>query len=1276
HGHGPLPTWRGEAALQVEGIGSLQGEISRQPADHPLWQFQGQLQGERTFLGATWTEILTAPTAKKAATADNVTVQVAGELAWWPGERWQLTRLALTAETLHGTGEGVWQEATKQLQGNLRLSMPQANVLTPLLGHPVAGSLHTVLSLHGSWPHPSWQLTTQADKVVLAGWQAERLTARWQGEWHPAVPQIWRGEGEITAVRQTGGGLHLAAPWQWRAELQTERGKGVQLTRLSLHDPDNQATWQGQLDLLQATGAGKWQWQSRHLEHWLRHWQPDWNHGQGAGELSGTWRVTTEEGRQAVAGRRVQLALEGALTQLQGLPAALQTLLGDRLTTQARLQWQSREGWRLEDLRLQGAHLQGKGEGRGDAEWQRQSGQLQLRVAQLQPWSQQAGIPLQGDLQAELRWEGALTAPRLQTTLQGGQWQAGGWHWQKPHVVCVVESWHSGPRGTLTADLPGGERQQTLPLTAMYRVTGSSIQFTDLKLEWPGGKLSSDAWQVDWQKRLADGRWQGNSNTPGEWLHWLTAGALSAPADLQGSLNVQLQWQGQGGEQQLQLVGDSHTLRGSFGMLDKAVLKADLHNLWGEMRGRVDGKINKLHWGKLQLRNASWVLNGEHRVWTFHSTGSGVIRQGETEALSSLPIPVARAALKPIKQEAIDWEMQSTMTMDGKGVIHGTLRHLSGHIGADAVQLHEPAQILLTPGQRREKADWVRVELSRLQLSYGPARLQMQLRFDAQQVDMEGELRLPLSLVHRVGGPDLQGNARAHWRVTGSSSQPDGEFSLSLEKLHINEPALEAVPPATLQATVRLLKGQLESQISLQDLTSQPVTALVALPVQLSFVPWKLALPPTGALSGTLQADAQLAQFALMAAPGLMDSQKLTGLLNIALQFAGTVAAPEVNGTIVVHNGSYENGSLGTQLKQINLDIRANGRTLTIDRLEANDGGQGRMRATGALTLDWNQRLPYHLQATIEKSMLVRRDEWQATVSGPLELQGNWDKMTVTGAITGNEVLLYLADSESLDIQTVAVDSEIRNGLHIAAVPRLKATSTPVYLNLQLHLPSRFFLRGRGLESEWQGDLQVQGMVDEPRLDGRITVKRGYFEFLDQRFDLRKGIIAFDGASPPQPNLDLEAESRSNGGMMAVLRLQGPAFNPTLTLGSDPELPQDELLARILFNRNRQQLTPAQAVGLAVAVEKLRSGGPGLLGKARESIGIDRLEFGGESVEAGSVKAGKYLSDNLLLGVERGVKQGSGKVSVELEVLPNVVLQTEMDETNKSGVGVNWKMDY
>lgn len=77
-------------------------------------------------------------------------------------------------------------------------------------------------------------------------------------------------------------------------------------------------------------------------------------------------------------------------------------------------------------------------------------------------------------------------------------------------------------------------------------------------------------------------------------------------------------------------------------------------------------------------------------------------------------------------------------------------------------------------------------------------------------------------------------------------------------------------------------------------------------------------------------------------------------------------------------------------------------------------------------------------------------------------------------------------------------------------------------------------------------------------------------------------------------------------GVAVNVSVDGRASNPQITLTSVPGLPQDEIMARILFGDSIANLTPIQAVQLAASLNALRASGGGLnpLGKLRSATGI------------------------------------------------------------------------
>ena len=235
-----------------------------------------------------------------------------------------------------------------------------------------------------------------------------------------------------------------------------------------------------------------------------------------------------------------------------------------------------------------------------------------------------------------------------------------------------------------------------------------------------------------------------------------------------------------------------------------------------------------------------------------------------------------------------------------------------------------------------------------------------------------------------------------------------------------------------------------------------------------------------------------------------------------------------------------------------------------------------------------------------------------------------------------------------------------------------------IKIDVSVNSPGRVFVRGRGLDSEWQGQLKIGGEARAPEITGHFSMVRGHFNFLGKRFDLKRGIISFDGSSPPSPRIDALAEA-STKKLTARLQLSGAMASLEMELTSDPVLPSDEILARLFFGQSVSNMSPIQALQLAQAASVLAGGrGVDFMGKTRQFLGVDQLDVkqGGEDAGETSLRAGKYLSEKVYLEVEQGMGSETGKASVEWEVTPNISVETEAGVNAEGGVGVKWKWDY
>ena len=224
-----------------------------------------------------------------------------------------------------------------------------------------------------------------------------------------------------------------------------------------------------------------------------------------------------------------------------------------------------------------------------------------------------------------------------------------------------------------------------------------------------------------------------------------------------------------------------------------------------------------------------------------------------------------------------------------------------------------------------------------------------------------------------------------------------------------------------------------------------------------------------------------------------------------------------------------------------------------------------------------------------------------------------------------------------------------------------------------MRCPGGVFVRGRGLESEWAGSLTITGTAANPQIQGKIEPVRGSFDFLGKRSVLDQGRIGIQGLK--DITIDLTAVYERPG-FRALISVSGTPAQPKITLKSDPELPQDEILARVLFNKSTGGLSIGEAAQLASAAAALASGEPGVLDNLRTAAGLDRLTLGSseEGGGLGTVEAGRNISENVYVGVEQGTSAAS--TVVEVSITDNLKLRSTTSSEGSSRVGARWQWDY
>jgi len=190
-----------------------------------------------------------------------------------------------------------------------------------------------------------------------------------------------------------------------------------------------------------------------------------------------------------------------------------------------------------------------------------------------------------------------------------------------------------------------------------------------------------------------------------------------------------------------------------------------------------------------------------------------------------------------------------------------------------------------------------------------------------------------------------------------------------------------------------------------------------------------------------------------------------------------------------------------------------------------------------------------------------------------------------------------------------------------------------------------------GLESEWGIDIALRGTVDDPRIGGEARLVRGDYTFAGTRFELTRGRIAFDRDQPIDPRLDIEAQTTASGTDVTI-DITGNAQSPEIAFSSNPALPQEEILARLLFGGSVTSLSATDALQLGAALASFQGGGGGGLdpiGELRDTIGLDQLRIVSADPALGrgtGVALGKNLGRNFYIEL---VTDGQGYNATQVE---------------------------
>ena len=409
----------------------------------------------------------------------------------------------------------------------------------------------------------------------------------------------------------------------------------------------------------------------------------------------------------------------------------------------------------------------------------------------------------------------------------------------------------------------------------------------------------------------------------------------------------------------------------------------------------------------------------------------------------------------------------------------------------------------------------------------------------------------------------------------------------------------------------------------------------------------------------------------------------VAGTARFDLAVNGPPGLNAVTGTITVDGARLAAPAARLALEDIDLTVALASARAQIDLAAALSSG-GRITVNGPVGL--TGAFPADLDARLIDLTLVDPSLYELAIDG---------QIAVNGPLTGGALIAGRID---IGRSTIKIPDAFGDGGAVPGMTHLNEPATslatrrraglvvdrdqagsdgggggPVYrLDVVISAPQEIFVRGRGLDVELGGRIAIGGTTAAPDPRGGLELIRGRLDLLSQRLEFDTAQISLQGDLDPDINM---IASSTNGGVRSQIVIEGPVSDPEFRFTSEPELPEDEVLAQLFFGKSVQDLTPIELAQLASAINRLQGGGGGVFGFARDALGVDDLSVATDDDGNTSVTAGRYISERVYTDVTVG-SDGTSEVQLNYEINNDFSARGRFDNEGETGIGLVFERDY
>jgi autotransporter translocation and assembly factor TamB len=535
-----------------------------------------------------------------------------------------------------------------------------------------------------------------------------------------------------------------------------------------------------------------------------------------------------------------------------------------------------------------------------------------------------------------------------------------------------------------------------------------------------------------------------------------------------------------------------------------------------------------------------------------------------------------------------------------------------------------------------------------------------------------------------ASNPGIGGTLDVSVRMTGTAAAPVVQAQLQIKSLQAHGYGLPEV-----DANANYNGGQLVANAAIFQDPVHQLIANVTLPMQLG---WdrKFVAYASGGLNGRVHSNGL--SLAFLNAMGPRSVKGLDGNISMDVALTGPIKRPVANGGMWLWDGKGKIIPLGLNIDSLNMTVLVSPQAVFLKDLNVRSK-DGTIDAWGSVPLNGYVPSAVDVRLKMDNWPAIETSQYIAYTAADIRVSGTPDAAKLDGKV---EVLWGVIKPELafLGADTVKPDGTVQVVYDGEAPPPAPKGPPPfaanlfqnMAINLIAEIHRNTWVKVAGSSAELEGQVHVVKKSGGPvTLVGSIHTVRGQIAIAGKTLELQKGEVTFTGDAEIDPSLDIVAQRKLPQYIVAA-NIGGTAKKPSLTLSSEPDMSQADILSVLMFGQPTGQLNSGQQASLqnqaAVIAGSYAANAVGQ--SVADALGLESLQF---SVENGMAKVGTYLTQDIFMSASQNVApqaeqvpgQPSQKATIQYYLTQHLEVDTSESRStlgNASELDLLWHTQY